>query len=75
MVRAVNTLASQLFNTRPVRYRSKTTGRYVSEEFAREHRDETYAVNRGASRPLALAGLAALLGLAVSAGLYYRSRP
>jgi hypothetical protein len=57
----------------PARYRSKTTGQFVSEDFAREHPDDAYAV--GGRAPLLLLGLAAgLLGLAVAAGLVYRSR-
>jgi hypothetical protein len=73
-MRGVNGLGAQVLHTRPVRYRSKATGRWVTEAFAREHPDETYAVNRGTPVTLAVAGLGALLVLAVSAGVFYRAR-
>lgn len=63
-----------MFNRQPVRYRSKTTGQYVSEDFAREHPDETYAVDRRISPLLVCALAAGLLGVFVGAGIYYRSR-
>jgi hypothetical protein len=59
-------------NRQPPRFRSKTTGRYVSEDFAREHPDETYAVNRRISPLLVCAVAAGLLGAVVAAGIYYR---
>jgi hypothetical protein len=63
-----------MFSQRPARYRSKTTGQYVSEDFARDHPDETYSVNRNASTPLVFAVGIGLLGLALAAGLAYRAR-
>jgi hypothetical protein len=63
-----------MFNRRPPRYRSKTTGQYVSEDFAREHPRETYAVNRSVSPLLVCAVATGLLGVVVATGIYYRSR-
>jgi hypothetical protein len=63
-----------MFNQQPARYRPRTTGQYVSEDFAREHPDETYAVNRRVSPLLMGAVAAGLLGVVVAAGIYYRSR-
>jgi hypothetical protein len=73
MSRGLNPLVSRVFDAGPARYRSKTTGRYVSEDWSREHSDEAYPVNRSVPR-LALAAALVGIGLAVSAGIVYRSR-
>jgi hypothetical protein len=65
---------SRTLGRRPVRYRSKATGRYVSEEFAREHPEETRAVNARLSRGLGLAVGAGLLAVAIAGGMYSRRR-
>ena len=59
-------------NRQPARYRSRATGQYVSEDFAREHPEEPYAVNRRISPLLVCAVAAGLLGAVVAAGIYYR---
>lgn len=65
---------SRMLGRHSVRYRSKATGRYVSEEFAREHPDETRAVNAGLSRGLGVAVGAGLLAVAIAGGIYSRRR-
>ncbi len=69
-----NGLASSIVKARPKRYRSTTTGRYVSEEFAREHPGETRAVSRKPSAPLAIGALAVVAGLGLTAAAYRRAR-
>jgi hypothetical protein len=63
-----------MFKRRPARYRSKSTGQFVSEDFASEHPDQAYAVNRRVSPPLVGAAAGGLIGMALAAGFYYRSR-
>jgi hypothetical protein len=58
----------------PARYRSKATGQYVSFDFANEHPDEAYRVNRTASPALVSAAVGGLLAASVAGGLLYRSR-
>ncbi len=63
-----------MIKPRPVRYRSRTTGRFVSEDFARDHPEETYVVGSRGAVLLLVAGSAGLLVLAMAAGILYRSR-
>jgi hypothetical protein len=60
---------------RPARYRSKESGQFVSEGFAREHPDEAYPVNRRVSAPMVGAVAGGLVGVAALAtGTYLRAR-
>lgn len=63
-----------VFTRGPARYRSRVTGRYVSEDFAREHPDEAHAVNRRPVAPLIPVLAIGVLGLAAAAAIVYRSR-
>jgi hypothetical protein len=74
MSRGLTGMASTMASARPRRYRSTSTGRYVSEEFAREHPDDTRAVGRRPSRPVVLGALVVLIGLGVSAAAYHRAQ-
>jgi hypothetical protein len=65
---------SRMFGRQTTRYRSKATGRYVSEEFAREHPDETRAVDARPSRGLGLAVGAGLFAVAIAGGIVSRRR-
>jgi NAD(P)-dependent dehydrogenase (short-subunit alcohol dehydrogenase family) len=62
------------FGPRTARYRSRTTGQYVSEEFAHEHPDDTYRLRRRRALPLIVAVAAGVVGLAALAAATYRSR-
>jgi len=64
-----------MLHRRPARYRSKESGQFVSEAFAREHPDEAYAVNRGVSAPVVGAVAGGLVAVAaLAAGTAYRAR-
>ncbi len=63
-----------MLNRGTARYRSKATGQYVSFDFAREHPDEAYRVNRTASPARVAAVVGGLLAASVAAGALYRLR-
>ena len=67
-------LFTPVFNAHPARYRSRATGRYVSEDFARRHPDEAYSVNPRISAPLLVGIASGFLVIAAGAGTYLRSR-
>jgi hypothetical protein len=63
-----------MIKQRPARYRSKTTGQFVSEDYAHEHPDEAYAVGGGPSRVLLIAVATGIAAVALGAVFAARAR-